>query len=71
MLIYIVGNQWNTMMAPTQMERDAYEIAADAFTPLLADLQKLIRKDLPSLEAELEKIGAAWTPGRVPNWEKE
>lgn len=67
----IVGNQWNTMMAPTQMEQDAYQIAADAFAPLLADLQKLYRKDLPALEAKLEAAGAAWTPGRVPDWEKE
>ncbi len=67
----IVGNQWSTMMAPTQMERDAYEFAAGIFQPMLADLQQMYRVDLPALEKMLDAAGASWTPGRVPDWKKE
>ena len=67
----IVGNQWNTMSAPTTAERDAYRIAGRTFAPLLADLQNLIRSDLANLENKLEAVGASWTPGRVPDWSME
>lgn len=67
----IVGNQWNTTNAPTSTERDAYRIASEAFTPLLAELRELVQVRLIALEAKLEQAGAAWTPGRLPDWEME
>ncbi|MEC9372368.1 MAG: glycosyl hydrolase, partial [Planctomycetota bacterium] len=67
----IIGNQWYTTNAPTQTERDAYQYAADAFSPVLADLTTLIKTNLPAIEDELEQAGAPWTPGRVPTWSPE
>ncbi len=47
--------------------KESYEIAASAFGDVLAAL-KSVETDLSSLEAELEKLGAPYTPGRIPDW---
>jgi len=52
----------------TQTERDAFLIIKDEFTPLYQQLKTMIEKDLPALEADMEKIKAPWTPGRLPHW---
>ncbi len=67
----IIWGHWNATSAPTQTSRDAYEIAAEAFEEVLAQLRKLVEGDLAQLEGELEDAGAPWTPGRVPRWERE
>lgn len=66
-----VNSLWYATSPPTQTQRDAYRFAGEEFTPLLADLTKLIETDLPALEAKLEAAGAPWTPGRVPKWTTE
>ena len=67
----IVSNQWNTTQPPTETEREAWRIAADAFGPVLEGLRELREQDLVALEQALEGAGAPWTPGRLPNWERE
>ena len=49
------------------MYEDSYAIAADEFRDVLARL-KSIEADLGALETELERLGAPYTPGRVPDW---
>ncbi len=60
-------DQWFTTQAPTGTHEQNYRWAADAFGSVLAEL-KLIDKDLAVLEQHLEELGAAWTPGRFPEW---
>jgi hypothetical protein len=67
----IVSGHWSSTSAPTQTQLDAYEIAAEEFTPVLERIQQLLTKDLKNLEDKLESAGGPWTPGRVPRWEKE
>jgi hypothetical protein len=50
---------------------DAYEIAGDEFTGVLAKLRTLLEVDLMKLQDAMERAGAPWTPGRVPTWSKE
>ena len=52
----------------TQNERNAYDILMEEFPPVLNQIKKLYNEDLKSLEAELEKYNAPWTPGRIPDW---
>jgi len=66
----IVGSEWDTTSAPTQTERDAYGWAADAFAKELGRLHGFAG-DLDAFEDQLEKAGAPWTPGRLPEWKKE
>ncbi|MFN7967598.1 MAG: glycosyl hydrolase [Acidobacteriota bacterium] len=58
----------NSTAAPTQTQRKAYDLASDAFKPVLAKLQRVVETDLDKLDAELEKLGAPHTPGRVPHY---
>ena len=52
----------------TTTEKQAYEILKEEFPPVLSTLKQLVEKDIPALEAELNKINAPWTPGRFPVW---
>jgi hypothetical protein len=67
----IVGGQWTSTAAPTQTNRDAYDIASEEFAGVLANLRVLIGEDLVELEQDLEAAGGPWTPGRLPNWQPE
>ncbi len=66
----IVDDQWQSTGAPTQTQIDAYNIAGDEFTPLLARLHTLVETDLKNIEATMETLDAPWTPGRIPDWKK-
>jgi hypothetical protein len=67
----VVFAQWATTQAPTATMHEAYAIAADEFTPVLASLRSLVDVDLKNLDDALEKAGAPYTPGRVPVWSRE
>ncbi len=51
--------------APTQTQRDQLQYAGELFEDALETLLGL-DQDMNALEAELDAIGAAWTPGRTP-----
>ena len=67
----IVASHWSATVAPTGTNRQAYDVAADAFGKQLAALRTLVDSDLRALEQKLEQAGAPWTPGRVPAWTRE
>jgi photosystem II stability/assembly factor-like uncharacterized protein len=67
----IVSSEWATTQAPTQTMRDAYTVAGEEFVGVLAKLHTLVEIDLKHLDETMEKIGAPWTPGRVPDWKPE
>ncbi|HSD62362.1 MAG TPA: hypothetical protein VLB50_01150, partial [Ignavibacteriaceae bacterium] len=50
----------------TQNEKNAYKILLDKFPPVLEQLKNLYDTDLKSLEDDMEKYDAPWTPGRIP-----
>ncbi|HDL17516.1 MAG TPA: glycosyl hydrolase [Bacteroidetes bacterium] len=52
----------------TQTEKDAYEIVKAEFTPLYAQIKKMLAVDVVALEKQMEKAKAPWTPGRLPEW---
>lgn len=67
----IIDSHWlTTAEAPKTGMRD-YEIASAAFAKTLAALRQITLVELPALEAKLEASGAAWTPGRFPEWKPE
>lgn len=49
--------------------KTSLDIAKTEFSAILNDL-KTIEKDLSSFESKAESIGAPWTPGRMPDWNK-
>lgn len=52
----------------TATEKEGYEILKEEFPPVLNALKRIVKTDIPALETELNKIGAPWTPGRLPVW---
>ncbi|HEY0591320.1 MAG TPA: glycosyl hydrolase [Thermoanaerobaculia bacterium] len=67
----VVSGHWQTTGGPTATHRKGYEIAAQLFAPILADLTTLVETDLAARERDAEAAGAPWTPGRVPRWQGE
>ncbi len=51
---------------PTGTQREQYAIARRELDAVSATLRKRVETDVKELEAVLERIGAPWTPGRLP-----
>ncbi|MEO1448948.1 MAG: glycosyl hydrolase, partial [Bacteroidota bacterium] len=66
----ILYGSWGSTSAPTQTMKDGYDIAAEAFEPVMSDLKGVI-KSVKGLEDKLEELGAPYTPGRLPAWQRE
>ncbi|MEI6574953.1 MAG: glycosyl hydrolase [Bacteroidota bacterium] len=64
----VIYGIYNTTTTPTQTMQQDYVIAANAFGPVLASLKKFQDIDIKELETALEKLGAPYTPGRLPEW---
>jgi len=54
----------------TAAQKQGYDILAEEFPPVLAALKRIVEQDIPALETELNRINAPWTPGRLPNWNR-
>jgi len=54
----------------TTSEKQNYEILKEEFPPVLDAMKRIVETDIPALEAELNKIGAPWTPGRMIDWKE-
>lgn len=54
---------------PTRTQREQYGFAADEFEKVLVKL-RASSEGLGTVEAKLEKAGAPWTPGRMPEWKR-
>ncbi len=66
----IASGLWQSSAAPTQTQINNLMVASEEFEPLLARTKTLFEVDLKNLEADMERYGAPWTPGRVPGWNK-
>lgn len=63
----VIYNLWSSSSAPSTTMKNNYDIVAEDFPKVLAEL-KSIGIALNSLEQKLEGYGAPWTPGRLPTW---
>jgi len=61
----IAYSHWASTSAPTQTMTDNYEILRDKLPPVIEEIQN-IDQQIKSIEAEMEKYDAPWTPGRLP-----
>lgn len=67
----IIYDQWRSLSAPTQSQKEAFQIVAEEFPPILEAIKKIIEEDIRRIEAKLEEIGAPYTPGRLPVWKRK
>ncbi|RLD82683.1 MAG: glycosyl hydrolase [Bacteroidetes bacterium] len=64
----LVWSHWGSTSRVSETQMQMYDILAEDFPPLLEQLKNLAEVKIPALEAELNALGAPWTPGRIPTW---
>ena len=62
----ISGELINSLGRQTATHDQQLQIASELFATQRAALKTLVESDVPSIERELERLGAPYTPGRVP-----
>jgi photosystem II stability/assembly factor-like uncharacterized protein len=65
----ITSSLWGTTSAPTATFLRLYDVAANQLDGVIASL-KAIGEEVKQVESALEKYGAPYTPGRLPEWKK-
>jgi hypothetical protein len=63
----IAGSLWNTTSGVNGNLEQAYQHAAQKFAGVHTEV-KAVDGELKALEQQLEKAGAPYTPGRLPDW---
>lgn len=66
----IIYGFWKSTSGPTETMKQQYDIAADMFSPVLDELATL-DQSISQVESKMESLGAPYTPGRLPKWEKK
>lgn len=66
----LTGTQWRSTSNVTKNQKVAYKTLYEELQPILAKLKQITDVELKSIETEMEKIGAPWTPGRMPELKK-
>ena len=62
----ISGELNRTLARQTGTHEQQLQIAGELFVIERAKLKTLVETDVPAVERELERLGAPYTPGRVP-----
>jgi hypothetical protein len=62
----ISGEMNRTLAKQTTTHEQQHQIASELFAAERAKLKTLVETDLPAIERELERLGAPYTPGRIP-----
>ncbi|MCX6152154.1 MAG: glycosyl hydrolase [Ignavibacteriales bacterium] len=63
----MIYTQWVSTSNVTLNQKRSYEILQQEFPPILEKVKKIESEGIKPLEAELDKAGAPWTPGRLPS----
>jgi hypothetical protein len=66
----IVYGLWQSSSAPTQTQISSLKIAKTQFREVYNRIKEITLKDVATIEADLERSGAPWTPGRLPEWKE-
>jgi hypothetical protein len=56
----------NSLGRQTATHEQQLQIASELFVTQRVALKALVETDVPAIERELERLGAPYTPGRVP-----
>ncbi len=58
---------WQSTSSLTEKEKTALRVLREEFPPVYEKIKNVYEKDIKALEAEAEKCGLPWTPGRLPD----
>ena len=59
--------QTNSTSNVTKNQKVAYDVLRESIQPILQQLKQISEVEIKAIETEMEKIGAPWTPGRIPD----
>ena len=62
----ISGELERSLGRPTATHEQQYAVALDLFGAQRTALGQLVETDVPAVERELDRLGAPYTPGRIP-----
>jgi photosystem II stability/assembly factor-like uncharacterized protein len=62
----ISGELNRTLGPPSATHEQQYQIASELFLVQRGIIKQLVEVELPAIEQELERLGAPYTPGRIP-----
>ncbi len=65
-LNYILWGVWTTSQDVTETQKMSFKIADEGIKAIIKQLKKITEVDIKSIENELDKLNAPWTPGRLP-----
>ena len=66
----IVYGLWGSTSAPTQTQISSLNVAMNQFDEVYNEIKEIVQEDIKEIETAMEKAGAPWTPGRLPEWKK-
>jgi chromosome segregation ATPase len=66
----VVYDYRRSTSAPTQSQKETFDLVAAAFPPVLQVAKSIADEDVKKIEKRLEELGAPYTPGRWPAREK-
>lgn len=61
----IAYSHWSSTSAPTKTQTDNYEMLLEKLPPVIDEIQR-IDQEIKAIEAEMEQYNPPWTPGRLP-----
>jgi hypothetical protein len=62
---HMVNPTWKSTSSVTKNQKVAYEILSEELPGIVSLLKRIVNEDLKSIESELDRTGATWTPGRI------
>lgn len=65
-LNYILWGVWSTSQDITETQKMSFKIADEGIKDIIKQLKQITEVDIKSIENELDKMNAPWTPGRLP-----
>lgn len=57
-----------SLASPTETEKQLLKIIQSEYDDVQRQLKAIYENDIPELEQALDRLGAPWTPGRLPIW---
>jgi hypothetical protein len=65
-LTTMLYTHWSSTSNVTLNMKRSYDILKEEFPPVHEKIKRIENDGIKVLEAELDKVGASWTPGRLP-----
>ena len=66
----ITSAHWRSTSAVTQTARDQFSILEEEVPVIIDEIKVIYEQQFIPLQGYLDAIGAPWTPGRLPVWER-